>query len=210
MPVVATRAGSNRSAFLAKLNINFSLWTLVAPVFGLQKAKRSSSVGSIDNHWKATGICSAAAVYLHAAEQQGIVAAEQSMGGAALKNRTGKPPCALSLELPEAAVPTACTFRRAATLGPLLCRPTACETLRAQMQHRLFRSKEELHAWLEQQQAGYGGRAKSLWDRGGRSVAAIRIAPCNELEQLGFLRLEARHLQRLILQGVRRFSRKLE
>lgn len=71
-----------------------------------------------------------------------------------------------------------------------------------------FGSVQDLRDWLEQQQAGYGAKAESLWAIGGRTFATIRSASIEDLERVGFLLLEARHLHDKLSPGTLHFSSK--
>ena len=74
---------------------------------------------------------------------------------------------------------------------------------RPDMDTQVFGSVNELHSWLEKQQAGYGEHAVSLWEDGGRSIAALRSASKEDLQELGMRKLEASHLHGLLSQGMR-------
>ena len=72
------------------------------------------------------------------------------------------------------------------------------------MEQQVFTTSETLHAWLEQQQAGYGHFFQSLWDFGFRSTGEIASVSEVHLREAGLTVPAAAHLHRLVSQGMKR------
>ena len=75
------------------------------------------------------------------------------------------------------------------------------------MDNEVFSSQQGLHAWLEQQQAGYGLYSQGLWDYQVRSTNEISSRSAAQLRDCGLSTPAAANLRRLTLQGMRHFER---
>ena len=72
------------------------------------------------------------------------------------------------------------------------------------MAQQVLATRDTLHAWLEQQQPGYGQYSQSLWDIGFRSTGEIASVSEAVLQEAGLTVPAAAHLHRLTSQGVKR------